>query len=151
MRSKAPLMLMEQMVMLLVFALAAALCLQAFVKADAISRESEARDHAVLLCQSVAEQIKESGEKDQVVLSAMAARLDADVVYPNESFLLCYDEDWQRTDAEEEIVYMLGVSSWDGLEEVPGLKKASVFVQMGDDGKELFRIEVAWQGVTAHA
>ena len=30
MRSKAPLMLMEQMVMLLVFALAAAVCLQAF-------------------------------------------------------------------------------------------------------------------------
>lgn len=32
MRSKAPLVMMEQMVMLLVFALAAALCLQAFVR-----------------------------------------------------------------------------------------------------------------------
>ena len=32
MKSKAPLSLMEQMVMLLVFALAAALCLQAFVR-----------------------------------------------------------------------------------------------------------------------
>ena len=49
MKSKAPLMLMEQMVMLLVFALAAALCLQAFVKADEISKQAEARDRAVLV------------------------------------------------------------------------------------------------------
>ena len=41
MRSKAPLILMEQMVMLLVFALAAALCLQAFVKSDSLSSRSE--------------------------------------------------------------------------------------------------------------
>ena len=34
MKSKAPLALMEQMVMILVFALAAALCLQAFVKSE---------------------------------------------------------------------------------------------------------------------
>ena len=40
MKSKAPLALMEQMVMLLVFALAAALCLQAFVQSDRLSRES---------------------------------------------------------------------------------------------------------------
>ena len=51
MKSKAPLALMEQMVMLLVFALAAALCLQAFVQSDRLSRESEARAHAAVLCQ----------------------------------------------------------------------------------------------------
>ena len=34
MRSKTPLALMEQMVMVLVFALAAALCLQVFVVSD---------------------------------------------------------------------------------------------------------------------
>ena len=44
MKSKAPLMLMEQMIMLLVFALAAALCLQAFVKSEQLSSRSENRD-----------------------------------------------------------------------------------------------------------
>ena len=39
MRSKAPLALVEQTLMILVFALAAALCLQAFVRADRLSRE----------------------------------------------------------------------------------------------------------------
>ena len=78
----------------------------------------------------------------------MAARLDADVVFPNESFILCYDQNWQRTSAENEIVYMLGVSAMDSG--VPGLGKAQVFVEMGDNGEDLFRVDVAWQGVSAH-
>ena len=39
MKSKASLLLMEQLVMVLVFALAAALCLQVFLRADQISTE----------------------------------------------------------------------------------------------------------------
>lgn len=39
-RSKAPLALMEQIIMILVFALASAVCLQAFVYADRLSRLS---------------------------------------------------------------------------------------------------------------
>ena len=58
MRQRPPLILMEQMIMLLVFALAAALCLQAFVKSDGISKRSEARDRAVILCQNVAETLQ---------------------------------------------------------------------------------------------
>ena len=44
MRSKAPLVLMEQLVMVLVFALAAALCVQVFVLSDQTSRNYAARD-----------------------------------------------------------------------------------------------------------
>ena len=61
MKSKAPLALMEQLVMVLVFALAAALCLQAFVLADRISRHSEVHDRAVLQVQNAAEVLKSSG------------------------------------------------------------------------------------------
>ena len=52
MKSKAPLALMEQLVMVLVFALAAALCVQAFFASDRMSRQGEARDRAVLLADS---------------------------------------------------------------------------------------------------
>ena len=87
MRSKAPLLLMEQMVMLLVFALAAALCLQAFVKSDGLSGDSMtlgpvsvpegegafSAQQAYLDLQKVAdelEQQKKSGEDDgQITLS----------------------------------------------------------------------------------
>lgn len=58
MRSKAPLVLMEQLVMLLVFALAAALCVQAFALSDRTSIRNAARDRAVLEAQNAAEALK---------------------------------------------------------------------------------------------
>ena len=58
MRNKAPLALMEQLVMLLVFALAAALCLQVFVLSDQLSRRCEERDRVVVVAQNAAEIMK---------------------------------------------------------------------------------------------
>ena len=58
MRSKAPLTMMEQLIMLLVFALAAALCLQAFVMADQMSERNARRDAAILSVQHAAETVK---------------------------------------------------------------------------------------------
>lgn len=61
MRSKAPLAMMEQLVMVLVFALAAALCLQVFVLSDRMSEQAAQRDRAVILAQNTAELLKHSG------------------------------------------------------------------------------------------
>ena len=59
MRSKASLFLMEQLIMVLVFALAAALCLQVFVRAEEISLESARRDEAVIVARNAAELVCE--------------------------------------------------------------------------------------------
>ena len=119
MRSKAPLAMMEQMVMLLVFALAAALCLQAFVKSDQLSKGMEARDQAVTLCQNAAEIIHAT--KGDLAQAA------------------------EQTDVPG---YTLGTRRIDSG--VSGLGKAEVWVQEDESGAELFRIEVAWQEVSAH-
>lgn len=58
MKSKASLFLMEQLVMVLVFALAAALCLQVFLRADQISRKTASLDEAVMIAQNGAELLK---------------------------------------------------------------------------------------------
>ena len=58
MRSKSPLTLIELIIMIAVFALAAALCLRAFVWADLKSASNQERDRAVILAQSTAEEIK---------------------------------------------------------------------------------------------
>ena len=58
MRSKTPLALMEQVIMVLVFALAAAMCLRAFYLSDRISRQCEEKDQAILAVQTVAEILK---------------------------------------------------------------------------------------------
>lgn len=58
MKSRATLVLMEQTIMLLVFALAAAACLGVFLGAESISRDVRRQDDAVLLGQNTAELLK---------------------------------------------------------------------------------------------
>lgn len=69
MKNRTSLVLMEQLVMVMVFALAAALCLGVFVKADRICAETADRDGAVLLAQNGAEVLKScSGDTGQAAL-----------------------------------------------------------------------------------
>lgn len=158
MRSKAPLILMEQMVMLLVFALASALCLQAFVKSDSLSARSEARDRAVTLCQSTAEVIRQNGS----YFNTSAEQLGLEFGQGSTMFRY-YDENWEPLpisegpipgggegyDPAQEGAYCLTIQAV--LDAPPGLGKASVCVSEAH-GEALFELEVAWQEeVSAHA
>ena len=58
MKNKTPLPLMEQLIMILVFALSAALCLQGFALADHLSRQQKSREKAVVIAQNIAETLK---------------------------------------------------------------------------------------------
>ena len=107
--------------MLLVFALAAALCLKAFLWADQTSRESAALDAAVLCAQNTAE------------------RLRAGEPWAERTF---YDEDWNRTHGNWS--YCLTVAAQDS--ELSYLKKAQVTVTDGAD-RVLIALPVAWQEV----
>lgn len=62
MRSKAPLALMEQVCMLLVLAVAAVVCLQAFVWSDRTSAQCQAQDQALVYAQNAAELLKHTGD-----------------------------------------------------------------------------------------
>lgn len=145
MRSKAPLLLMEQMVMLLVFALAAALCLQAFVKSDGLSGDSEERDRAVTLCQEAAETIRWYG--GDIVSKEAAEKLgyhyDKGVMYQE------FDEDWNPVEFGVYCLDAEGIPADVPGDRIPGLRKAHVCVAKGynyDQKLEvLFEIEVAWQ------
>lgn len=61
MKNRTSLVLMEQLIMILVFALTAAVCLQAFVQADQLSRETALRDQAIVCAQNGAETLKACG------------------------------------------------------------------------------------------
>ena len=58
MKNKAPLALMEILVMILVFAVAAAVCLTSFVWADKESKNMELQNDAVIIVQNTAEALK---------------------------------------------------------------------------------------------
>lgn len=60
------LVLMEQLIMILIFALATALCLRLFVRADTISLENARQDNAVLAAQNAAELLKSGAEAGDI-------------------------------------------------------------------------------------
>lgn len=164
MKSRAPLALMEQMVMLLVFAMAAALCLQAFVKSDQISMKSQARSNAALAAQNTAEVIRHSGGSLEHAFMEAADRQGGKYLKSGDGtdgkLIIFYDEEWKPV---EEGIYLLTVQKIPAEEE--GLQK--VLVQVTDRSVErdmaggeaaedaagpepLFELETAWLEVEGH-
>ena len=122
MRSKAPLVLMEQLIMVLVFAIAAALCLRVFAGSGNLSKQYEMTDRAVLEAQAVAESLKHSKTEP----------FDGQLT-------VSYDENWLPT--SDAAAYYLHITC---SRPTSYLVQANISVCTAD-GKELFALPVAWQ------
>ena len=133
MRNKSILVLIEHTVMLLVFALAAAVCLRMFALSDKLSRTYEATDRAVLAAQNAAELIKQNGFGG--FAEQTGAKADSGNVWT-----VFYDEDWEIA-SEESGRFVLKVTETERSEY---LFRAEVVV-LTDTGEELFRLPVAAQ------
>lgn len=124
MKSRSPLIMLEQLLMLLVFALAAALCLQAFVLADSQSKTTSRRDSAIIEVQRTAETIKYCGGD----MEKAAGILGAD-----------WEEDALSLDCGDCSIYARNEDSGTKL-----LGSARVWAE-DEKGQELLAISVAWQ------
>ena len=132
-RSKAPLALMGQLLVVLFFAVAAAICLQAFAKSEIISEQSENRDQASRICQNAAETLKSVyGDLD-------AAKLVIGGNVSGDSLTVRYNDKWEE---DQNGVNQLLVTIVDSGEE--GLGRADLAVT-DQDGVELFGLSCAWQ------
>lgn len=127
MKSKAPLALMEQLVMILVFALAAALCLQIFVLSGNLSTEGETRDRAVTAVQNTAEMLKLCrGNLEKLV----------DFLGGEET-----EDGWQMIpEGEKTLQVRLQRTESDS----PMLGSARVWAS-GEKGNVIFEVNVCWQ------
>ena len=142
MKNRTTLVLMEQLLMILVFALAAALCLRAFALSDRLSRESEAQDRAVLLAQNAAEVCKAGGgdwDYMETVLGGNALGY---------SWTVLYNGRMEPVAAAEEAAYEVVVRP--ETAEAPGLGRATVSVFEMDGGDLLFQLPAAWQEEVRH-
>lgn len=108
--SKSSLFLMELIIAILFFALASAVCIQLFVKAHVLGKNTTEENHALLLCQNLSEIFldtlpeyydKDPEEMKQYMMSLIAA--DKTLPAPKEgdvtsaarfSFLLHFNENW---------------------------------------------------------
>ncbi len=124
-RSKAPLALMEQIIMILVFALTAAVCLEAFVYANNLSVQGDQKNLAANHAQEVVEYCKMmSGDLDQVSLE-LEGKLEENVL------TVPYTAD--------QMVVILEIT-----EQTDWLVKAKVRVQ-DREKQEIFSMNTAWQ------
>ena len=137
MRSKTPLALMEQVVMVLVFALAAALCLRAFVLSDTTSRACEEQDRAVMAAETVAEALKLCrGDYAEAERMAEAALENVDVVY-------------YHSDHAEEIPGALRIIMTPVVSETELLGIAEISAKNAD-GETILSLTAAWQEVSGN-
>ena len=134
MKSKAPLAMMEQLVMVLVFALAAALCLQTFVLSGKISKKTEAKNRAVTEVQNAAEIMKNGGFSKYLERYAPKQTEDESVSF--------FTKDWKITGEENQAEYKLTVSYTESVD--LSLWKADIAIATVS-GEELIRIPVAGQ------
>lgn len=136
MRSRAPLVLMEQLVMVLVFALAAAICVRAFALADTLSKGDAARDAAAFRCQSMAEVWKNCGG------DATAAAAQYGGTVEQGLWRVFYDGAWKpvgdRADAAYEVSLLVTDSG-------AGLRRAGVQACAETDSAPIFSLEIACQ------
>ena len=124
MRNKAPLALLEQILMLLIFALAAVICLRVFLWSDDTSRHSARRDDALIHAQTVAETVKAYGGD----FAAAAAALHGTV------------EDGALVVAQKEYTLRAEKEA-----PAPYLGRAEIVVEA--EGEVLFTLPIAWQEV----
>lgn len=122
MKHRTPLVLIELTVMLLVFSLAAVLCLQGFAWADAQSVEECRKDQAMQQLQNAAELLK-SGQK-----------------LPE---TLLFDENWQQV--SEDPAFTLRLTPVE--QEIPYLATARLEITKAD-GSALGELTVSWQEVS---
>lgn len=141
MKSKAPLALMEQLVMLLVFALAAALCLQVFILSDQMSRRCEERDRAVTVVQNAAETLKSCRGDLDASVGILGGASDGS------EWRIGYDADWQQVPADQAVYQVLATPEQQAENALIGT--AEVLAKTVE-GEQLFQLTVSWQEVGSH-
>lgn len=138
MRNKAPLVLMEQTVMVLVFALAAAICVRAFALSDSISKTTAARDAAVLRSESAAEIYKEfRGDGASAVKRYGGSAA-------NGVWTVYWDADWKQVQSEAGAAYRMKIQS-KGTRQARMEGAEVTVVSLGKKGKTLVSFPLAWQ------
>lgn len=124
-RSKAPLALMEQIIMILVFALTAAVCLQAFVYSNQLSKEGERQNIAANYAQEIAEYCKTKKGNIDILCQQLAGEKMTD------GFVV--------SKPEERMKVAVQLS-----EKIDYLQKAKVSVT-SYEGTTYYTMDIAWQ------
>ncbi len=143
MRSKAPLALMEQLIMVLVFTLACALCLRAFVWSEQTSQFYTHRDRAMIQCQNTAEILKSCHGNFSQAAQLLDGQTQGDVL------IQYFDGEWNPTTPDTGS-FLICVQRRDSGHPLLGLAELTAENIQQTIGKEqlLCSFTIAWQEVS---
>lgn len=139
MKNKAFLPLLEQLCMILIFAIAAAFCLQGFATAARLSEWQEKKDHAVLVAQNAAETLKHTAGDFQAAADVYGG------TYEDAVWQILYDTDWHCTSNAENTAYVLQAVKAESDDAMLGIAEISV----RQENELLFTLTVGWQEAEA--
>ena len=136
MKSRAPPVMMEQLVMVLVFALAAAVCVRIFALSDRLSLENETRDRAVTAVQNAAETLKACQGDYGAASNLLGGTWDGT------TWSISYDSGWSPlAEAAKGTFRVLAVPT-DSGQELLGTAEVTASTWQGS---EIYSLSVAWQ------
>ena len=133
MKNKAFLSIIEQLVMLLVFTLAAAICLQGFFTANKISQTRDVLDKAVFSAQTAAEILKSTKGNFSYAASALSGS------YEENTLTVYYDAQGKAVHGED-FCYKLTAKKLPAKELCQ-----SAIISLTSDSDTIFELEVTWQ------
>ncbi|MCL1819819.1 MAG: hypothetical protein FWG36_04075 [Oscillospiraceae bacterium] len=133
-RSKASLFLLEQLIVILVFALCAAACVRVFVFSYTTANNTRDTSNALLIAESAAEAFKFTGGDIGRTTSILSGAAGSGEIH--------YDGDWKPS-AKSEAVYSLVFSQ---LENDGTVKKCKVNVSRAEDDELLITLDIAAGG-----
>lgn len=137
MRNKAFLSLIEQMCMILFFAVAAAICLQGFAKANQLSLAQQEKDRAVIAAQSVAEVLKDARGDLETTANILQGHFDGTAV------TVSCDAQWKPTSQRNDPAFVIRIIPLSN--DTPLLGSANIQALRGED--VIFQLRVCWQEV----
>jgi hypothetical protein len=135
MKNNAFLSLIEQLCMVLLFSIAAAICLQGFAKTNEISRAQQEKDSAVVIVQNAAEIVKHTGGDLDRVAQVLDGHCD------DTSVIVFYDDQWQPV-PQEHSTFSLRIQH---VSSVAFLGTAQIQALRGNT--VIFELHVSWQEV----
>ena len=135
MNRKSVLQMMELLIMVLVFAISASICVRCFVHADQLSKRQENRTSAVLVAQNAAELLKATSGDLEAAAEQLGGVCNADCWY------MPMDEHWQVIEMREEAVFLLEVTR----EAASNLPLGSALLRVTAGDELLVELRVGWQ------
>jgi len=139
MRNRTSLVLIELVLMLLVFSLASAFCLQAFVWADTRSAHNSACDAALLQVQNAAEVLRSCRGDLRSAAEIMGGSAE------DRFWQISFDENWQQNSADPQYHLLAELQNT----ETQWLGRACITVYDAQD-TALASLNISWQEVTSH-